>query len=100
MMGRYEDSIPHLERAVELLPYDPTINDHLGDAYWRTGRRLEARFQWERARSNAGPEDGPLKLAIAKKLESGLGAPASKVRAASNAAAPMPALTLETPVAR
>ncbi len=82
MMGQYEDAIPHLERAVELLPYDPTINDHLGDAYWRTGRRLEARFQWERARSNAGPEDGELKTVIAQKLENGLGSP-DKVKAAS-----------------
>jgi len=52
-IGNYNRAIPHLERAVELLPYDPTINDHLGDAYWKVGRKIEARFQWERARSNA-----------------------------------------------
>ena len=40
----------HLERAVELKPEDPTINDHLGDAYWRVGRTLEAQFQWAHAR--------------------------------------------------
>ncbi len=28
---------------------DPTINDHLGDAYWRVGRKLEATFQWRQA---------------------------------------------------
>jgi len=28
----------------------PTINDHLGDAYWRIGRTLEAKFQWAHAR--------------------------------------------------
>jgi len=28
---------------------DPTINDHLGDAYWRAGRHVEARYQWQRA---------------------------------------------------
>ena len=27
---------------------DPVINDHLGDAYWRAGRRVEAQFQWRR----------------------------------------------------
>jgi len=32
-----------------LQPEDPTINDHLGDAYWRFGRKLEARFQWRHA---------------------------------------------------
>ncbi len=40
----------NLERAIDLKPEDPTINDHLGDAYWRVGRTLEAKFQWARAR--------------------------------------------------
>ena len=31
-----------LERAVELRPNDPIINDHLGDAYWLTDRNHEA----------------------------------------------------------
>ena len=33
------------------------INDHLGDAYWRTGRTLEAQFQWAHAR-DLKPEAG------------------------------------------
>jgi predicted negative regulator of RcsB-dependent stress response len=34
------------------------INDHLGDAYWRVGRKIEARFQWRHARdSKPEPED-------------------------------------------
>jgi tetratricopeptide (TPR) repeat protein len=37
------------QRAAELAPEDPTINGHLGDIYWAVGRRLEARYQWERA---------------------------------------------------
>ncbi len=40
----------NLERAIDLKPEDPTINDHLGDAYWRVGRTLEAKFQWQHAR--------------------------------------------------
>ena len=35
--------------AVELEPEDPTINEHLGDAYWAAGRKLEAPYQWRRA---------------------------------------------------
>ncbi|MFZ4542198.1 MAG: tetratricopeptide repeat protein, partial [Rickettsiales bacterium] len=31
------------------MPDDATVNDHLGDAYWRVGRKTEARYQWERA---------------------------------------------------
>lgn len=51
MTGHYAEAVPHLEQAVQLMPYDPTINDHLGDAYWRVDRKVEARFQWERARN-------------------------------------------------
>ena len=40
-----------LEQAVQLLPNDPEINDHLGDAYWKAGRQLEAKFQWKIAAS-------------------------------------------------
>ena len=34
---------------MRLRPEDPTINDHLGDAYWRAGRRREAVFKWSTA---------------------------------------------------
>ncbi|HVB69715.1 MAG TPA: tetratricopeptide repeat protein [Acetobacteraceae bacterium] len=37
------------QRAAELAPEDATINGHLGDVYWAAGRKLEARYQWERA---------------------------------------------------
>ncbi len=48
-LGNFEAAVRHLERATELRPHDPIINRHLGDAYWRAGRRQEARFQWRRA---------------------------------------------------
>ena len=48
-LGNFEAAVRHLERATELRPHDPIINRHLGDAYWRTGRRNEARFQWSRS---------------------------------------------------
>ena len=49
--GDFKGAVGHLERAVELRPEDPVINDHLGDAYWRVGRLREARFQWTRSLS-------------------------------------------------
>jgi hypothetical protein len=55
---------------VELRPADATINDHLGDAYWRVGRRLEAVFQWNRALTLDPEED--LIPAIEAKIEDGL----------------------------
>ena len=71
-MGRFDEAVPYLERAVELLPYDPIINDHLGDSYWRVGRKLEARFQWIRAKNHS--EDEELKAAIDEKMNAGLAA--------------------------
>ena len=35
-----------LERAAEEMPEDPTVNFHLGAAYWAAGRKIEAEDQW------------------------------------------------------
>ncbi len=73
--GKHEEAIPELEKAAELLPYDAVINDHLGDAYWRVGRKLEAHFQWQRARNNIDndTEDSTqLEAQLDQKLSSGL----------------------------
>ena len=35
-----------LERAAEQIPEDPTVNYHLGAAYWAAGRTVEAEDQW------------------------------------------------------
>jgi hypothetical protein len=62
--------VKQLERAVELKPEDPTINDHLGDAYYKIGRTLEAQFQWAHARDlKPDPDDLPK---IEEKLKNGL----------------------------
>ena len=50
-IGEYDKAVQQLEKAVEGAPGDGTINEHLGDAYWRVGRKSEARFQWQRALS-------------------------------------------------
>src|SRR5258706_5670687 len=63
----YEQAVKHLDKAVELRPEDPTLNDHLGDVYWRLGRKLEAKFQWNQALTlSPEPEDA---VKIKKKLE-------------------------------
>jgi Flp pilus assembly protein TadD len=56
LMGETEKAVAQLEKAVESNPSDPTINEHLGDAYWKVGRRQEAMFQWRRALT-LEPED-------------------------------------------
>ena len=69
-LGRYDDAAKTLEAAVLLVPGDPTINDHLGDALWRAGRRIEARFQWNHALTFS--DDDTDKAAIERKLKTGL----------------------------
>ncbi|MFV0360285.1 tetratricopeptide repeat protein [Tropicimonas sp.] len=69
-LGRYDDAVINLERAAQLMAVDPVVNDHLGDAYWAVGRRIEARFQWRRALSfNPEPEEAGR---IRRKLDIGL----------------------------
>ena len=53
-----------------LRPDDPIINDHLGDAYWRIGRTLEAKYQWEQSLS-LKPENDQIIL-LKEKIVTGL----------------------------
>jgi hypothetical protein len=60
---------------------DATINDHLGDAYWRVGRKLEAVFQWNQALA-LKPEEAEIPK-IKAKIEKGLPPLETKVPAAA-----------------
>ncbi len=70
-MGDFKTAVEKLEQAVELEAGDPEISDHLGDAYWRVGRRDEALFQWRRVLT-LKPED-KIRDRAAAKIASGLG---------------------------
>ena len=35
-----------LQRAVELMPNDPIVNDHYGDILWKLNRKIQARYFW------------------------------------------------------
>jgi Flp pilus assembly protein TadD len=72
-LGDYQSAVDNLETAVTLEPADPDVNNHLGDAYWRVGRKLEARFQWTRVLSLDPP--AKLKVEVETKLKSGLDGP-------------------------
>ncbi len=48
-LGDLRGAVTWLEKAVLLEPRNSVINDHLGDAYWASGRQREGRFQWRRA---------------------------------------------------
>ncbi|HEY3948248.1 tetratricopeptide repeat protein [Phenylobacterium sp.] len=80
-LGDYKTAVDKLEQAVELEAGDPEINGHLGDAYWKVGRKDEAQFQWRRVLT-LKPDD-KVKVATEAKLASGLGpdGPAPKLAA-------------------
>lgn len=72
LTGDYEKAVLYLENAVEEKPYDTVLNEHLGDIYWKLGRRNEAEFQWMRALNypDGAPESDP--EVLKKKLKYGL----------------------------
>lgn len=49
LTGDVEKALPLLEAAAQAEGADVAINEHLGDVYWRAGRRIEARFAWRAA---------------------------------------------------
>lgn len=67
--GNIPKAIETLERAVAGEPGEPTINEHLGDAYWTAGRKYEARYAWRAALVYAEEKDA---ARISRKLDHGL----------------------------
>lgn len=69
-LGDFDKAVKYLEVAATQMPYDPTVNDHLGDVYWMLGRETEAKFQWQRALDN-DPEERFIE-SIKAKLANGI----------------------------
>jgi tetratricopeptide (TPR) repeat protein len=46
LIDNYTEAEKHLKRAVELMPDDPTVNDHYGDILWKLNRKIQARYFW------------------------------------------------------
>ena len=74
-LGQYELAEDNLRRAIERNQSDPTVHDHLGDLYEKTGRIRLAAAQWELSLdefSKSPAEDvEPAEVAkVQKKLES------------------------------
>jgi tetratricopeptide (TPR) repeat protein len=72
--GDMVKAISFLEIAAKKSGNDVTINEHLGDAYWASGRRIDARYAWRVALYNADKAGADR---IGKKID--FGVPASGV---------------------
>lgn len=71
-LGYYGMAEKYLEKATESAPANAVISDHLGDVYWFTKRRNEARFQWRHA-LDLKDESGELNRSEVKsKIENGI----------------------------
>ena len=57
LRGDVAAAVPLLEKAAAGDPTEPTINEHLGDAYWTSGRLYEARYAWRAALVTAEEKD-------------------------------------------
>ena len=67
--GKVDDAIATLQRAAEKDPSQAEIQEHLGDALYRSGRRYEARFAWNASLITAEDE---IATRVKAKLASGL----------------------------
>lgn len=79
LLKDYVHAVAVLESAVALDPGSAVINDHLGDAYWRAGRKREARFQWVKALSVKDDFAEGDRQRTEKKLEKGLDVVGDKI---------------------
>jgi len=67
--GKIPEAIATLQRAAEKDPSQAEIQEHLGDALYRSGRRYEARFAWNASLVTAEDE---IATRVKAKLASGL----------------------------
>ena len=67
--GRLPEAVETLTRAAAGDPGQAEIHEHLGDALYTSGRRIEARFSWRAALVTA---EDKMKARIERKIETGL----------------------------
>ena len=46
LIENYNEAEKYIKKAVELMPEDPTVNDHYGDILWKLNRNIQARYFW------------------------------------------------------
>jgi len=74
-LGKFELAEENLVKASQKINTDPTVHDHLGDLYQKTGRLKLAATHWERAlnewnRTIAAEVDAAAVASVQKKLDS------------------------------
>lgn len=67
-MGKYTEALDWLGRAAALAPPSATVNEHYGDALFKTGKTEEAVQQWQKAKEAGGTNEILAKKIKDKKL--------------------------------
>lgn len=65
--SNYIEAEKYLQKAVELMPLDPVINDHYADTLWMLKKNMQARYLWNHV-LNLERTEKKLKEDIKKKL--------------------------------
>ena len=71
LINDYTKAEKFLKRAIQLMPYDPIVNDHYGDILWKLNRKIQARYFWSMVLEMENA-DGDLLDQIKEKLITGL----------------------------
>ncbi len=45
-LKKYSKAKTYLQKAIQIMPADPVINDHFADSLWMNGNKLQARYYW------------------------------------------------------
>ena len=61
----------YLERAIQMMPDDPIVNDHFADCLWMIDKKIQARYYWEYVLTLEDTED-ELREKVKNKLLFGL----------------------------
>ena len=67
----YSEAEKYLQKAVELMPFDPIINDHYADVLWMLEKNIQARYFWDHVLKLDTTEQ-KLKVLINEKLIFGI----------------------------
>ena len=46
-----------MNKAIQLMPNDPIVNDHYGDILWKLDRKIQAKYYWENVLNFKNTED-------------------------------------------
>ena len=57
LTGNYIKAEQLLKKAIQIMPYDPIVNDHYGDILWKLDRKIEAVYYWNSVLNLEDAED-------------------------------------------